>query len=255
MSANSYLFRLASDLVLSGGEKEHVATSLDTIKSRLGYYFDDVDEKKVFGSYDRGTILPRKADEQSDIDLMVVFENPSYYQPQSFFNKLKAFANHYYHTSEVHQSCPTVVLELNHIKFELVPAYKSYGYKIPLDSSTWQSTYPDSFKNDLAECNKNNDFKIKPLIRLMKLWNIKKNYRDMASFELEQELSKDLKYAYLNCSNYLDYAKKAFESIRFSTDISRAYRALGHVEEAIRLDREGLTYSAELEIKKVFPEP
>ena len=89
----------------------------------------------------------------------------------------------------------------------------------------------------------------------MKLWNIKKNYRDMASFELEQELSKELKFAYFSCSNYLDYAKKAFESIWFSTDVGRTCSALEHIEEAIRLDREGFIYSAELEIKKVFLEP
>jgi hypothetical protein len=64
MSVNSYLQNLASKLVISSYEKDRVATSLDTIKSRLGSYFgSEVKEKKVFGSYDRETVLPRKADE------------------------------------------------------------------------------------------------------------------------------------------------------------------------------------------------
>ena len=37
MSVNSYLQNLASDLVLSSSEKDHVSTSLDTIKSRLNF--------------------------------------------------------------------------------------------------------------------------------------------------------------------------------------------------------------------------
>ena len=93
MSVNSYLKDLASDLVLSTDEKESISTSIDTIKNRLGLYFTtDVEEKKVFGSYDRGTILPRKDDENSDVDLMVVFKNPYEYKPQTFLKKLKNFS-------------------------------------------------------------------------------------------------------------------------------------------------------------------
>jgi len=77
MSINSYLQQLASDLVLSESEKSSITTSINTIKSRLESYFSDVTEKKTFGSYVRSTILPRKADSQSDVDLMVVFLNPN----------------------------------------------------------------------------------------------------------------------------------------------------------------------------------
>lgn len=120
MSVNSYLESLASQLVLSTSEKDHISNSISTIKSRLDTYFgSNITEKKLFGSYVRGTILPRKADSGSDIDLMVVFKNEDCYKPQSFLNRLKNFAEHYYSTSEIYQSSPTVVLELNHIKFEL----------------------------------------------------------------------------------------------------------------------------------------
>lgn len=83
MSVNSYLQDLASELVLSDSEKDSVSTSIDTIKSRLTSYFGaDIYEKKVFGSYDRGTTLLRKADEKSDVDIMVVFNNLNGYKPQ-----------------------------------------------------------------------------------------------------------------------------------------------------------------------------
>ena len=128
MSVNSYLQDLGSSLVLNSNEKSSITTSIDTLKSRLTSYFgDNVLDKIIFGSYTRETILPRKVDENSDIDLMVVFENLDNYKPQSFLNRLKSFAETKYKTSEIYQSSPTVVLELNHIKFELVPAYISYG--------------------------------------------------------------------------------------------------------------------------------
>lgn len=221
MSVNTYLQGLASELVLSSTEKDSISTSLSTIKTRLGSYFDDITEKKVFGSYVRETILPRKTDSNSDIDLMVVFKNPNSYKPQSFLNRLKGFAEHYYSRSEIYQSSPTIVLELNHIKFELVPAYVSYGlYYIPKDSSNWQYTDPDGFYSDLQECNKNNSYRIKPVIRLMKHWNIEKNYRDMASFLLEKEIAEGMKYAYISCARCTDYLKKPLKPLNTAQTIA-----------------------------------
>lgn len=80
MSVNTYLQGLGSSLVLSSSERASISTSVDTIKSRLTSYFrSSVTEKKLYGSYVRETILPRKADEKSDVDLMVVFSNPYRY--------------------------------------------------------------------------------------------------------------------------------------------------------------------------------
>ena len=254
MSVNTYLSDLASSLALSSTEKSSISTSVTTIKTRIDSYFADVTEKKLFGSYVRETILPRKADSNSDVDLMVVFSNPNGYQPQSFLNRLKGFAEHYYNRSEIYQSSPTIVLELNHIKFELVPAYVSYGmYYIPKDSANWQYTNPDGFHSDLQECNKNNGYKIKPVIRLIKHWNIEKNYRDMASFALEQKIAEELKYSYISCTSYTDYLKKAFTAIKYSTNYSRVDTAIGHIDKALELEADSMPYTALEEIKKAFP--
>ena len=96
MSVNTYLSSLASGLVLTTTEKNNITKSIDTIRKRLDFYFSDVMDKKVFGSYVRGTILPRKVDDKSDVDLMIVFSNPHNYKPQSFLNRLKGFAEYYY---------------------------------------------------------------------------------------------------------------------------------------------------------------
>lgn len=255
MSVNSYLENLGRNLVLSDSEKSSIKTSVDTIKTRLANYFSDVNEKKVFGSYDRGTILPRKADENSDVDIMVVFDNPNRYKPQSFLDRLKKFAEYYYSTSEIHQSSPSLVLELNHIKFELTPAYKSWGiYYIPDGPSAWKTTDPDGFCNTLLECNKNNNYKIKPVVRLIKHWNIQKNSRDLVSFQLEKKIAEEMKYSYYTCSSYTDYLKAALGKLKYMTVSSRVDTAINHIDKALSYEDKGMPYSAEEEIKKAFPE-
>lgn len=194
--------------------------------------------------------MPRKADEKSDVDLMVVFSNPYGYQPQAFLNKLKEFAEYYYSRSEIYQSSPTIVLELNHIKFELTPARVNYGsYYIPKSSSEWMYTDPDGFYSKLTECNKNNSYKIKPIVRILKHWNIQKNYRGIASFELERKIAE---YAYFSCTSYTDYLKYALEKIKYPTNCVN--KALDCIAEALRLEADGYPYSAESKIKEAFPE-
>lgn len=256
MSVNTYLQGLGSSLVLSSSERSSISTSVDTIKSRLTSYFgSSVTEKKLYGSYVRETILPRKADEKSDVDLMVVFSNPYRYQPQTFLNKLKEFAEYYYSRSEIYQSSPTIVLELNHIKFELTPACVNYdSYYIPKSSSEWMYTDPDGFYSKLTECNKNNNYKIKPIVRILKHWNIQKNYRDIASFELERKITEELMDAYFSCTSYTDYLKYALEKIKYSANYTRVNKALDCIAEALRLEADGYPYSAVSKIKEAFPE-
>ena len=93
MSINTYLSETASNLVLSVKEKDGITTSINTLESRLNSYFgSDIEEKFKFGSYTRVTILPRKVDENSDVDYMIVFENSNGYKPQTFLDRLKRFA-------------------------------------------------------------------------------------------------------------------------------------------------------------------
>ena len=74
MTVNSYLQNRASSLVIHETEKEKIQKSVNAIKSRLSSYFEsDLSDALLFGSYTRGTILPRSADSQSDIDIMAVW--------------------------------------------------------------------------------------------------------------------------------------------------------------------------------------
>lgn len=256
MSVNSYLQSLGSTLVLSSDEKSSITTSINTIKDRLTSYFgDDVIDKIVFGSYTRETILPRKVDENSDIDLMVVFKNPNNYKPQSFLNRLKNFAEYRYSSSEIYQSSPTIVLELKKIKFELVPAYEFYGtYYIPKNSSEWMYTNPNDFNDKLIKCNKNNSYKIKPVVRLIKHWNIQKNSRGLSSYELENKIATEMTYAYISCTSYTDYLKSALGKLRTYYNATNIDSAISKIDEALQNEKDNCPYTALSKIKEVFPE-
>lgn len=256
MSVDSYLSDLGSSLVVKDGEKLSINRSVDTLISRANTYFGGFDRCLVFGSYTRGTILPRKADDHSDVDIMMVFDDDDDYRPQAYINRIKKFAEGKYWNSIVHQDRPSVVLDMQHIRIEMTPG-KNYGvegwYYIPLDASTWQLTKPNSFNSDLVRCNGNNGYKIKPVIRLMKHWNVSKNYRALPSFELESTLVDALMYKYPSCSSYADYVLASFEAIRWETSTSRVERAISKVKNAIANEASGFPYIALSEIKDVFP--
>ena len=209
MSILSYLENLSSSAILDDNEKLSIETSISTLQTRLDNYFnDELKEHFKFGSSTRDTILPRSMDINSDIDYMVVFNDDSY-RPQTYLDKLKRFVEVKYSTSEIFQSNPTIVLKLNHIKFELVPAidkgFYSHSYYIPAkasDVNDWIHTDPNGFNDNLTQKNQNNKYLIKPMIRLVKYWN-SNNERPFASFDLENHIVGKPYYMSTNIKEYL----------------------------------------------------
>ena len=197
MSVLSYLEQLEKDLRLTSSEKDSIAISISTLKIRLNSYFeDDIDEILVFGSYKRNTNLCRKADESSDVDVMVVFKDFGY-KPQTYINKLKRFMESRYSSSEIYQSYPCAILELQHIKFELTPAiwYYSKTYKIPNSEDyylDWISTTPFYLDELAAE---KRESRYKQVSRLVKYWNCL-NKKHFASYKLEEHVFNSGIYCY-----------------------------------------------------------
>ena len=193
---NTHLVAVARSLILSDVEESRIATSISTLQTRLNSWFDnEVTKHFRFGSSVRETILPRKVDEGSDIDYMVVFNNQYQFKPATLLDKLRNFVNHYYSRSEIHQDHPTMVLELNHIKFELVPAYQTYSwsdyYNIPAPSTNyadWLLTNPSEIKRKVNDANNRYNYQIKRLIRLLKYWNVR-NDMVYSSFDLEDHIA------------------------------------------------------------------
>ncbi|OCR13808.1 nucleotidyltransferase [Helicobacter pullorum] len=203
MSVNSYLNDLAQRAIVRNNEKESIQISIDTILQRLKSYDENkyqIGNTLIFGSYKRNTMLSRKFDEDSDVDIMVIFgkkamgfysfepRNNQPKSPQTYLNYLKDFAESKYPTSLRRQDFPTIVLELNHIKFELVPAIiDDWGqYKIPnkpkdwYSTQEWISTNPNDLDGELC-----NNQTLRRLVRIAKIWNAKQGYI-YESYELEK---------------------------------------------------------------------
>ena len=197
LSINYRLQQLANDYYISSSSPENtkILSSVTNLKTKLRSHFgNDIKVTEEFGSYKRDTILPRFYDENSDVDLMIIFNHSvNNVNPSTYRKRLHEFADKYYPSSEAYKSKPTVVLQLNHIKYDLVPAYQEFSSwsgtttYIPESDTAWMTTDPHGFNKELSEKNKNNNSNIKPVIRLLKAWNAKVGY-PIESYSLEKEI-------------------------------------------------------------------
>jgi hypothetical protein len=256
MSVLSFLTNTASSAVLSATEQSSITTSITTLQSRMALHFDSgaITQHFRFGSSTRGTILPRSMDEQSDIDYMVVFSDGSA-TPQTYLNRLKAFVEKRYGSSEIYQSNPTIVLELNHIKFDLVPATKTWlgELQIPNGAGGWMTTNPNDFNATLDAKNKEHKSLIKPTVRLFKYWNATAGF-PFQSYEMEKWVC-GLSFWFL--ANQKDYFLAVIENLNTSTSYSQRVnneitRAKNIVAKVRQYEKDELPVTAENEIKKLF---
>jgi predicted nucleotidyltransferase len=214
ISINNYLQNLANQLFISynSTERTKINKSIAAIKYRLNNYFDDkINDIIIFGSYSRGTILPRQFDQNSDIDIMVEFNIDNYETktPETYRNNLKTFVDCKYPKSISSKDLPSIVLELQNIKFDLVPAIVTKPWftekvYIPNSGNNWQETDPIGFNTDLTNANQNFKNIVKPIIRLMKYWNSTNGY-PYDSFDLEQIIA-SMNFAGDNTQTGLLYA-------------------------------------------------
>ncbi len=194
-------------------------------------------------------------DESSDIDYMVVFADGGF-TPQTYLNRLRKFVDAYYSSSEFKQSSPSITLELNHIKFDLVPAVTSIwgdGYQIPSGQTTWQGTNPNNFNATLTAKNTANHSLIKPTIRLMKFWNAVSGYV-FESYPLEKWV---VEQSYWLTYTQREYLFQTVDKLPVPSDAQwrreKVERAKRIVAETRELEAGGFPYLAEAEIKKLIP--
>lgn len=213
MSVLTHLQETVASIKISDWERTAIDTSINNLSSKLDNHFENLNSKFVFGSYDRRTILRRSKDENSDVDYMVVFNDGADYKPQTLMTRLKTFAESNYLKNEIYQSSPTIVLVLGHIKFELAPAYQSWGQLyIPASSSSyndWISTNPNGMKSDLDSKQRDNNYLIKDTIQILKYWNVK-NGKVYSSYELERFV---IDKWFFFCNNLKDYFFAAVDGL------------------------------------------
>lgn len=261
MSVLTHLNSTASQLLISESERSSIGRSIATLRARAGSYFGDELKRHVqFGSSTRRTQLPRHVDERSDVDYMFVFSNRDNLKPQTFLDRIRRFVERKYSTSEVHQSHPTVVLLLNHIRFDIVPAYETWlgQLRIPAPATNfvdWLVTDPTGFNKALNDANQRESYELLPLIRLLKYWNAANGYA-FESYDLEQRL---VERSYWTCANLKEYVFAAVGDLTLDYGAAqwRRYkiqRAKRIVAETRRLEAAGFPSKAESEIRKLLPE-
>ncbi|WP_367188840.1 nucleotidyltransferase [Burkholderia sp. Ed8] len=256
MSVLNFLTDLAGNAVLSSAEQSSIVTSIATLQVRMGQHFGSGAIKRHFrfGSSTRGTILPRSMDERSDVDYMIVFSDNNA-TPQTYLNRLKTFVEKCYGSSEIYQSHPTIVLELNHIKFDLVPATTTlFGdLMIPNGPRGWRGTDPNDFNSTLEAKNKSNNSLIKPTIRLFKYWNATSGF-PFESYEIEKWVCG---LSFWWSANQKDYLFSVVENLGttwsyakwVNNEITRAKTTIANVR---RYEKDGKPSTAEGEIRKLF---
>lgn len=259
MSVNSHLVDTASKLIITDYERSVIDGHIGSLSNKISEYFlkTSITEHFAFGSYTRKTLMPRKADDNSDVDYMVIFSN-SEHAPSTYLSKLKDFAKAKYSTSDIYQDHPTVVLELSRIKIELVPAIKSAydNYQIPAPSSSytrWLNTHPNDFNSKVRTKNTNEKKLIRPLIRLMKYWNAQNGYV-YSSYELENLI---VSHYYGYCQTLWDYLYSFINGLSSYNPVEWKSTKLKKLKEicssARSDDNQGYPALAEAEIKKAFP--
>lgn len=248
----------------NGKEEKSIQTSLDTLKTHLNNWpkANEILEHHEFGSFVRGTKLPKSIDPDTDIDYMVVFDS-SRFKPQTYIEKIREFANKYYSTSTVHQDHPTMVIELGNVRFEITPAVKLYGasyprYNIPAPQQSflqWIDTYPEEIEHSLNEANRRGDYMLKPLIRLLKYWNVK-NGKILTSYKIEQYVSS---HVFFGCKNMEEYFMEGASWLSMAQPLTEDKRkkvkalqlALSEIKRFKQNGQEGL---AVLQLKSVLPD-
>jgi len=184
-------------------ERAKIETSLHKLETKLREKLGSKIEEFIrFGSFTRNTILPRDYDPLSDVDLMVVFNTSSWLKtPATYRKHLHDAVASIYPSSLSAKDFPAIKLQLDHIKFDLVPAYyeQSYWsgktYLIPDSNTTWTISVPNDINQELSK--KNQDYGsnvVRNVIRLCKCWNAGANY-PFQSYEMEKWIVNRFFYA------------------------------------------------------------
>lgn len=197
MNINNILSNFAQqELVLARSSKERsrIDNSLTQLEKVISNKLS-IKQFIRFGSYTRNTILPRKYDSKSDIDLMVVFNTSNGVMTSGTYRKhiLDVLSNAY-PNSISKKDFPVIKLELNHIMFDVVPAYSEESfwggakYYIPDSGNGWRQTVPNDINSDLAQKNQSYGGNvIRQVIRLCKHWNASAGY-PLESYLMEKDI-------------------------------------------------------------------
>lgn len=258
---NSFLKRISSELLIRSNSLTgiNISRSLKILDKNLKEHFtNDLHFLNVFGSYTRGTILPRQFDKNSDIDILIGFNTKdSKLRPESYRERLMKFAFKYYPTAKIMKDHPSIVIELNHINFDLVPGVFDSGViydsiEIPDKNGGWMETEPRKFNKRLTDANTSYKSIVKPIVRFLKAWNASVDY-PYYSFELESSIV-DLNFRGDNYTSGFFYAIDSLPTSSLPNVSARKVEVLRNNAKKIQeyIERENLQKAKEV-VRRIIP--
>ena len=172
--------KLIENISVTDRQEENIKASLTNIEGNLNKTDNDLNVERTFtnGSYERDTII-RPLD---DIDLFAVLKKDLWKdeygnlpKPQNVLTRIKNYLdslNDY--KDKVKQDRPCVTIELSDKDFDILPSFaqEGGGYLIPnYDLATWTFTYPEQLTTNLDNVHRLRNYKIKPVVKVVKYWN------------------------------------------------------------------------------------
>lgn len=138
------------------------------------------------GSYRRRSIVR----DERDVDVMAPLSRANYasqYRDDSrrFLYRVRDSLAATYPSTKVSSKQVAVRVAFARVEADVVPCFiDGSGYLMPNGTGGWQRTNPPYHIEFMEAANKRHDWRLKPLIRIMKVWNIH-NAKRVASFHLE----------------------------------------------------------------------
>lgn len=182
---------LLTRLALTDNQRQVASTRQNRLRDFLRQRFELVDDPWLTGSYSRQTIVRQ----DRDIDVMASFSVSRYwssYEHNSvgFVQLVRDALNREYGSSDVSRSGAAVVMRMEVFNVDVVPVFARQGDGFLLSNgvSRWKATNPP-FHFKLMEDHNTRDPRLKPLVKLMKFWNIC-NDALLESFHLEMMIER-----------------------------------------------------------------
>lgn len=189
-----FIDKMIENITVTDRQEENIKSSISNIDNYLMKEENNLFVSKTFttGSYERDTnIRPL-----NDIDLFAVLKKDDWKdaygnlpKPQSVLTKIKNYLNSLNdYKDKVKQDRPCVTIVLSDKDFDILPSFElDYGgYNIPNeDLETWTFSNPVLLKTNLDNVHRLRNYKVKPLIKVIKYWNRELN-KFIPSYHVEE---------------------------------------------------------------------
>lgn len=179
---------LRNRLQLTDAQKETAHAHVDRLVSFFRETFSLApDGAYATGSYRRGTMVRWTRDVDVLASLSVPRYDPVYGNDSvKFLYMVRDALNNKYGSTTVSSKRVAIKLDFTDIVADVVPCFRRSGggYLMPNGTGGWRATNPPFHSSLMQKANQAKDGRLKPLVKLMKAWNIA-NGHHLASIHVE----------------------------------------------------------------------